>query len=145
MGFRVEVTEGEMVRVGEYSQSWGVRDVEVFENIAVLAGRRALETVDLTDPRSPVLMDRKKLAKAALEVALRGSKAVKARSRLLVGLNCSKADEVVVFDIQDRAEPLQKGEYDAEAHPWIFARATRDMFVLPKGSGFEVYRMNPRK
>ena len=63
----------------------------------------------------------------------------------LVGLNCSKADEVVVFDIQDRTKPLQVGEYDAEAHPWIFARSTRDMFVLPKDSGFEVYRVNPRK
>ncbi|MCD6497131.1 MAG: thrombospondin type 3 repeat-containing protein, partial [Deltaproteobacteria bacterium] len=101
--FRVKVAEADMVQVGQYSRTSGVRDVEILENIAVLAGRRALETVDLSDPQSPALMDRKKFAKAALEVALRGSRAVVARSRLNKGMRVADISETGQITLVDSA------------------------------------------
>ena len=57
----------------------------------------------LADPRSPALMDRKKFAKAALEVALRGSRAVVARSRLNKGMRVADISETGQITLVDSA------------------------------------------
>lgn len=63
--------------------------------------------------------------------------------RCLVGANCSKIDEVFVFDIEDRSAPRAAGSYVPGANPWIAASGLEDSLVVRHPNGLAVLQAQP--
>jgi hypothetical protein len=70
--FDLEIEEVEGGVVGTYSTGWKVRDMDISQDVAYLACRQGLETVDVSDATAPVLIARHRHPKKARSVAMLG-------------------------------------------------------------------------